>query len=102
MEVSMNPAKNGHPPLFPVGQVVATPGALEALSEAGQNPLELLKRHQSGDWGEMPEEDKKENDFSVQHGYRIVSAYTLSTRVKLWLITEYDRSVTTFLLPSEY
>jgi hypothetical protein len=98
----MNPGQNSHPPLFAVGQVVATPSALEAMSEAGQNPLELLKRHQSGDWGVMPDEDKRENDFSVKHGLRIVSAYVLSTRVKLWLITEYDRSVTTFLLPQEY
>jgi hypothetical protein len=98
----MNPEQNGHPPLFPIGQVVSTYGALEAMSEAGQNPLELLKRHQSGDWGELPEEDKRENEYSVQHGLRIFSAYTLSTGVKLWLITEWDRSVSTFLLPSEY
>jgi hypothetical protein len=98
----MNPKQSGHPPLFPVGQVVSTPGALEAMSEAGQNPLELLKRHQSGDWGVMPEEDKKENDYSVKHGLRIVSAYVLSTDVKVWLITEWDRSLTTFLLPAEY
>jgi hypothetical protein len=98
----MNPDHNGHLPLFPAGQVVATPGALEALLEAGQNPLELLKRHQSGDWGEVPEEDKRENTYSVQYGLRIISAYTLSTGVKLWLITEVDRSVSTFLLPQEY
>ena len=98
----MNPEQNGHPPLFPVGQVVATPGALEAMSEAGQNPLELLKRHQSGNWGVMPEEDQRENTYSVQYGLRIVSAYVLSTGVKLWLITEADRSVSTFLLPQEY
>jgi hypothetical protein len=98
----MNPEQNGHPPLFPVRQVVATPGALEALREAGQNPLELLKRHQSGDWGVMPDEDRRENDFSVKHGLLIVSAYILSTGVKVWLLTEWDRSVTTFLLPSEY
>jgi hypothetical protein len=98
----MNPAQHDQSPLFSVGQVVSTPGALEAMSEAGQNPLELLKRHQSGDWGEVPEEDKQENDFSVKRGLRIVSAYTLSTGVKLWLITEWDRSLTTFLLPSEY
>ena len=89
-------------PLFPLGQVVATPGALEALEEAGQEPLEFLQRHQVGDWGIVPEEDKKENDFSVTRYLRILSAYELKTGVKIWLITEADRSVTTFLLPSEY
>ena len=88
--------------LFPLGQVVATPGALEALEEAGQEPLEFLQRHQAGDWGIVPEEDKKENDFSVSRYLRILSAYELKTGVKIWLITEADRSVTTFLLPSEY
>jgi hypothetical protein len=90
------------PEQFPVGTVVSTPGALAALQEAGQNPRELLLRHQSGEWGEVPEEDKQENDFSVEHGLRILSAYTLSTDVMVWLITEADRSVSTVLLPSEY
>jgi len=90
------------PPLFSLGQVVSTPGALEALEQAGQQSLELLARHVTGDWGELDEEDKAENDFSVGHNLRLFSAYTLSNGVKIWLITEADRSVTTFLLPSEY
>jgi hypothetical protein len=98
----MNPQDNSHPPLFCLGQVVATPGALAALQAAGQDALELLRRHQSGDWGEVPAEDKQENDFSVQYGYRILSAYTLCTGIRVWLITEADRSVSTVLLPSEY
>ena len=89
-------------PRFSLGQVVATPGALEALREAGQLPFGLLYRHQTGDWGELCEEDKAENELSVKEGFRILSAYTLTTGVKIWLITEYDRSVTTLLLPSEY
>lgn len=89
-------------PLFALGQVVSTPGALEALEQAGQSPVELLNRHVTGDWGTLDEEDKRENDLSVQKGYRILSAYILRTGVKVWIITEYDRSVTTFLLPSEY
>ena len=89
-------------PLFPLGQTVATPGALEALAEAGQSALEFLQRHQAGDWGIVPEEDKAENDFSVSRHLRILSAYELNTGVKIWLITEADRSVTTCLLPSEY
>ena len=89
-------------PLFPLGQTVATPGALEALEEAGQSAIEFLMRHQSGDWGIVPEEDKAENDYSVSRQLRILSAYELNTGVKIWLLTEADRSVTTCLLPAEY
>lgn len=93
-------------PLFPVGTVVATVGAAEAIEAASVDPrpifIDLLGRHQRGDWGEVPPEDAQENLFSVRSGYRILSAYTLSTGVKLWLITEADRSVTTFLKPDEY
>jgi hypothetical protein len=87
---------------FLLGQLVATPGALAALEEAGQNALEFLSRHVHGDWGEVPAEDKKENDFSVLNTLRILSAYTLTTGVKIWIITEADRSATTILLPEEY
>lgn len=93
---------NAQRPRFPLGQVVATPSALEALQAAGQLPFAYLYRHQSGDWGELCAEDKAENELSVAQGYRILSAYTLPTGVKIWLITEYDRSATTLLLPSEY
>jgi hypothetical protein len=90
-------------PLFSLGAIVSTPGALEALNEAGPDTyMELLRRHITGDWGEVCEEDAKENDFSVENGFRILSAYTLSTGVKVWIITERDRSATTFLLPEEY
>jgi hypothetical protein len=88
---------------FSLGQVVSTPGALEALQEARQRPVEFLSRHIRGDWGDaLPEEDKQENELSVEKGFRILSAYTLKTGVKLWVISEADRSVTTLLLPSEY
>lgn len=75
---------------------------IKNITEAGQSPWALLQRHQGGDWGELDAEDQQENDFSVQQGLRILSAYTLTTGVKVWLITEYDRSYTTLLLPSEY
>ena len=82
---------------FEVGDVVATPGAMRALVRA------LLVRHQSGDWGELDDEDKHQNEISIQHGMRILSAYILPiTGEKIWIITESDRSVTTLLLPSEY
>ncbi|MBN1814476.1 MAG: hypothetical protein JXA14_21730 [Anaerolineae bacterium] len=89
-------------PLFDLGQIVGTPGALHALQEAGQDPAQFLNRHVTGDWGDLGEEDKAENELSVQKGFRILSAYQLSTGTKVWLITEADRSATTFLLPEEY
>lgn len=88
--------------LFPLGRTVATPGALEALEEAGQPPLVFLHRHQHGDWGEVPEEDAAENELSLRNGFRIISAYKTRLDVRLWVITEADRSYTTILLPEEY
>lgn len=89
-------------PLFDLGQIVATPGALAALEEAGVQPLALLARHVNGDWGELDDHDKAENEYSVKHGLRILSAYPLPTGERIWIITEADRSATTFLLPDEY
>jgi hypothetical protein len=86
---------------FPLGQTLATPGALEALQAAGQDPAELLVRHQGGDWGDLDAEDKQENELSLKQGFRLLSAYYLTTGVKVWVITESDRS-STILLPSEY
>jgi hypothetical protein len=87
---------------FLLGRIVATPGALEALEEANQNPFEFIQRHQTGDWGELCEEDKRENEFSVRNDFRILSSYRTRNGVKIWVITEADRSVTTLLLPHEY
>ena len=89
-------------PRFPLGQVVATPGALEAIEAAGQTPIEFIARHHVGDWGDLDEEDKQENELSVEQGYRILSAYQTNDHIKIWVITEADRSVTTLLLPAEY
>ena len=85
-----------------LGQIVGTPGAVNALNESEQNPFELLHRHVPGDRGDLEDEDKKENELSVKEGFRILSAYKLETDVKVWVITEWDRSVTTILLPEEY
>jgi hypothetical protein len=87
---------------FPLGQVVATPGALLALSKAGQTPQEFLDRHIAGDWGELDENDRQENELSIANGFRILSAYRLRDGAKIWVITEADRSATTLLLPEEY
>jgi hypothetical protein len=88
--------------LFELGRIVATPGALQALEAAGEQPAQFLDRHASGDWGELDEEDKQENEFSVRNGFRILSAYSTSAGEKIWIITEADRSATTLLLPEEY
>ena len=86
--------------LFPPGQIVATPGALE-LAEQGIDLLAYLNRHLSGDWGDLCQEDKAENNFSLANGFRLLSAYDTPAG-SLWIITEADRSATTFLLPDEY
>ncbi len=91
------------PPVsFELGQVVATPGALDALTAAGETPLPYLARHAAGDWGDLGEDDKMLNDLAVTHDERILSAYTLTDGTRIWIITEGDRSATTVLLPEEY
>ena len=85
-----------------LGRTVATPGALAALEKSHQTPAEFLSRHEIGDWGEVCAEDWAENELSVREGFRILSAYRLTAGVKIWVITEADRSVTTLLLPEEY
>jgi hypothetical protein len=89
---------------LPLGNICATPGALDAV---GMHRLtELLLRHARGDWGDLCEEDKKENNFAVGKELRVLSAYRIvesdPESEKVWIITEADRSATTFLLPSEY
>jgi hypothetical protein len=89
-------------PLFALGQVVATPGALELLEVTGQSPSQFIARHHSGDWGDaLCDEDKQLNDAALQDGSRLFSAYKLG-KGKIWVITEADRSSTCVLLPSEY
>lgn len=96
------PQQDNVRPRFALGQVVGTQGAVEALNDADQDPNEFIQRHVRGDWGDLDDEDKQENEYSVQHGFRILSAYHTAKKVKIWIITEADRSATTLLLPSEY
>lgn len=88
---------------IPLGEVVLTPAALEALVDAGKTPEDLLARHQRGDWGEMDVEDRRANDKALLFGARLLSQYELpETGEKVWIITEADRSRTFILLPREY
>lgn len=88
---------------FPLGQTVATPAALAALSKAGVSPASLYARHQRGDWGDaLHAEDAAMNAEGVHSGDRLLSAYWLPTGKKVWVITEWDRSATTILLPEDY
>jgi hypothetical protein len=88
--------------LFPLGRLVATPGALDLLRSVGEDFLPaLLERHQSGDWGDVPAEDARENEVSVKYGFRVLSSYQVNGET-LWVVTKRDRSATTLLLPSEY
>jgi hypothetical protein len=89
-------------PRFPLGTTVATPDALDAIAAAEQLPGDFLDRHVVGNWGEVSNEDAGLNDEALIHGERLLSVYLTSLGVRLWVITEADRSVTTILLPSEY
>ena len=89
-------------PAFELGQIVATPGALATLKKSGQQPGEFLTRHVNREWGDLSDVDRKENDYSLEHGFRLLSSYRTNVGDRLWIITESDRTVTTILLPEEY
>lgn len=86
--------------LFPLGRILITPGALEALTNG--DVQEALGRHASGDWGELSAADLQENKLSLEQGFRLLSSYRSAAGTKFWIITEADRSATTVLLPDEY
>jgi hypothetical protein len=92
---------------FPLGQIVATPAAIQAMQESGQAPEFFLDRHVSGDWGDVDSADWNLNDEALKDGSRILSAYQTLKGKKLWIITEATddeghRAVTTILLPEDY
>ncbi|MBK8986296.1 MAG: hypothetical protein IPM39_09480 [Chloroflexi bacterium] len=95
-------ANRDTPGLFPLGQVVMTPG----VAALGIDPTPYIARHHRGDWGQLDAFDRRQNETAVKEGLRILSAYDVPTAdgetVRLWVITEADRSVTTALLPNEY
>ncbi len=87
---------------FALGQTVMTRGAAAAIEEANEQPFGYIRRHVTGDWGELDEHDRQENEFSLSRNLRLLSAYTLSSGTRIWISTEADRSATTILLPEEY
>ena len=87
--------------LFPLGQVVATPGVMRWLEQFEVSPSSLISRHVRGDWGSGPAEDALANAEALLHGNRILSSYPLGAD-RVWIITEADRSSTCLLLPDEY
>ena len=87
---------------FLLGQIVATPGALEAFEKTSQSPTEFLSRHAVGDWGDLCDEDMQTNEDALIDGGRTFSTYHLNDGTKIWVITEADRSSSCVLLPSEY
>jgi len=85
-------------PLFPLGRIVATPGAIALNLDLGT----LLRRHHCGDWGDLDDEDRRANENALIHGDRILSHYRLPNGGRIFIITENDRSSTCVLLPEEY
>lgn len=87
--------------LFAPGRLLATSAALDLLACSGTHPLGLIRRHASGDWGDIHPEDCELNDQAVRNGSRLLSAYRIGSE-RIYVITEWDRSATTMLLASEY
>ena len=85
---------------FPLGQTVITRNALGKLSN--DDVLKALRRHSQGDWGNLDPEDWQSNEQALKNGARLFSSYLSSEGVKFWVITEWDRSITTVLLPEDY
>lgn len=102
MSNNPNHPSSAKPARFALGQIFATPGALDALDAVGLDAWRLLERHVAGDWGDVPAPDALANEAALQCEGRLLSSYPLGNDVRVWIITEADRSVTTLLLPDEY
>ena len=87
---------------FPLGRVLATPGAIRVVKGAGESPLRLLKRHAHGDFGDLHEDDVRANELAIRQGMRVLSAFVMPTGEHVWVLTEADRSTTTILLAEEH
>ncbi len=91
--------------LFKMGTIYLTQSVNCKISESERFEMFVirsLKRHTAGDWGDLGQEDKKENELSLEKGFRLLSSYKYKDGTKIWIITEADRSATTILFPEEY
>ncbi|ALP61357.1 hypothetical protein [Paraburkholderia caribensis] len=99
----MNPPSTPHAvPRFRLGRILATPAALNALEHASISAIYLLIRHACGDWGDLCDADRQENELALYTGARLLSSYMIRDNLQVWVITEADRSATTLLLPGDY
>lgn len=99
----MNPLSSRHAgPRFRLGRILATPAAVEVLADAKISIVDLWCRHVRGAFGDLAESDRQQNEIAVETGQRILSSYVLPGGQTVWVITEWDRSATTFLLPGDY
>ncbi len=85
---------------FPLGQLVVTQNALDLIPT--KEIIVAVTRHSHGDWGDLQDEDRQENEFALAKSFRLFSVYHASNGTKFYIITEHDRSITTVLLPSDY
>jgi hypothetical protein len=92
-----------HNPRFKPGYVVMTIGIADLVRQGLLDPALYLRRHLDGDWGDLSDNDRRQNDAALKSGEdRLFSSYPIAPNLRLWIITEWDRSATTLLLPSEY
>lgn len=94
--------KKSRPPLFSLGSIFITPAARVQLARHGIEPMKLLRRHVTGDWGDVSSEDAAANTKAIDSSCRILSSYRISEQVRIWVITEACRETTTLLLPDDY
>ena len=87
---------------FALGQTFITPGAQEVLESSGETAIQFLRRHVSGDWGNLDDYDREQNAMALKGSGRLFSVYHTEAGKKFYVITEHDRSVTTVLLPEDY
>ncbi|MFZ6689301.1 hypothetical protein ACO0K0_16275 [Undibacterium sp. SXout11W] len=102
MKNDSNQTENQKQLLFSLGQVLTTRGAFDKMTELGISAKDLIFRHVTGDWGDLCESDQQENVKAIHSEAQVFSSYIISTDIKIWIITEADRSSTTLLLPDEY
>ena len=88
------------PASFQLGRIVITRAAIAEISP--EDIFGAVRRHAQADWGNVEPEDREANNDALRLGDRLLSSYQSARRIEFWILTEWDRSVTTILLPSDY